>query len=125
MKHRTLFRQWAFGTRIFLRLPTKKFAICCSNPRSGFLHENRSLKMSSTLTHEARHMKVVAGSARLEGDLHIPERARGIVLFAHGSGSSRHSPRNRFVAAELQERRLATLLIDLMTRDEEAIDRQT
>jgi len=61
----------------------------------------------------------------LEGNLTIPDRARGIVLFAHGSGSSRHSPRNRFVAAELQRDGLATLLIDLLTSDEEELDWRT
>jgi putative phosphoribosyl transferase len=55
----------------------------------------------------------------------VPEGAHGIVLFAHGSGSSRHSPRNRFVAEVLQQAGLATLLIDLLTPDEEAVDRQT
>jgi len=57
-----------------------------------------------------------------EGNLTIPDGARGIVLFAHGSGSSRHSPRNRFVASELQRDGLATLLIDLLTLDEEEVD---
>lgn len=61
----------------------------------------------------------------LHGDLAVPERARGAVVFAHGSGSSRHSPRNRAVAASLQQAGFATLLLDLLTRDEEMIDRQT
>ncbi|MGA2601293.1 MAG: dienelactone hydrolase family protein [Bryobacteraceae bacterium] len=60
-----------------------------------------------------------------EGNLTIPDGARGIVLFAHGSGSSRHSPRNRFVASELQRDGLATLLIDLLTPDEEETDWRT
>jgi putative phosphoribosyl transferase len=60
--------------------------------------------------------------ARLEGTLSIPRRARGIVLFAHGSGSSRHSPRNRYVAQVLQSNKLATLLFDLLTREEESAD---
>jgi len=55
----------------------------------------------------------------------VPRTAQGIVLFAHGSGSSRHSPRNRYVAQVLNEADLATLLMDLLTRDEEAIDIQT
>jgi dienelactone hydrolase len=58
----------------------------------------------------------------LEGTLAIPADATGLVLFAHGSGSSRHSPRNRHVAALLNERGLATLLFDLMTFQEERID---
>jgi len=61
----------------------------------------------------------------LEGNLSLPEGARGIVLFAHGSGSSRHSPRNRYVAQILNEAKLATLLVDLLTPDEEAIDLRT
>ncbi len=61
----------------------------------------------------------------LEGNLVVPENAQGIVLFAHGSGSSRHSPRNRLVARQLQEAGLATLLIDLLTAEEEQVDIQT
>lgn len=61
----------------------------------------------------------------LEGNLSIPDGARGLVLFAHGSGSSRHSPRNRYVAGVLHEGGLGTLLFDLLTEDEERIDRQT
>jgi putative phosphoribosyl transferase len=63
--------------------------------------------------------------ASLEGTLTIPAGARGVVLFAHGSGSSRHSPRNRFVARELQRSRMATLLVDLLTMHEETIDLRT
>ncbi len=67
----------------------------------------------------------VGGSALITGDLTLPERAGGMVLFAHGSGSSRHSPRNRFVAAELQRAGLATLLIDLLTeREDEDYERR-
>jgi len=76
----------------------------------------------------ASHMGLVrlqAGSATLEGDLEIPEGAVGVVLFAHGSGSGRHSPRNRFVARELQAAGLATFLIDLLTPEEEGVDRHT
>jgi dienelactone hydrolase len=72
-----------------------------------------------------RAVTVAAGNVALEGDLAIPEDARGIVLFAHGSGSSRHSSRNRFVAQSLQSARLATLLFDLLTPEEESIDLQT
>jgi putative phosphoribosyl transferase len=57
--------------------------------------------------------------------LRSPEGARGVVLFAHGSGSSRHSSRNRFVAEHLQRGGLATLLIDLLTAEEEAVDIRT
>lgn len=63
----------------------------------------------------------VDGSA-IVGDLVIPEQAAGVVLFAHGSGSSRHSPRNRAVAASLREAGLGTLLLDLLTEQEERLD---
>jgi putative phosphoribosyl transferase len=72
-----------------------------------------------------RTVRLAAGPVVLEGTLVVPESARGVVLFAHGSGSSRHSPRNRFVARELQRGGLATLLIDLLTTGEEAIDERT
>jgi putative phosphoribosyl transferase len=61
----------------------------------------------------------------IEGNLTLPEGAYGIVLFAHGSGSSRHSPRNRYVAWLLNQANLATLLVDLLTSDEETIDLRT
>jgi putative phosphoribosyl transferase len=65
---------------------------------------------------------VPAGQVTLEGDLAIPGDARGVVLFAHGSGSSRHSPRNRYVAGVLNQAGLATLLFDLLTPAEERLD---
>ena len=74
---------------------------------------------------DERLVRVAAGLVTLEGNLSLPEGARGVVLFAHGSGSSRHSPRNRHVARLLNEAKLATLLIDLLTSDEEAIDQWT
>jgi dienelactone hydrolase len=74
---------------------------------------------------EERLVGVPVGPVTLEGNLTLPEAAQGIVLFAHGSGSSRHSPRNRHVARLLNEGKLATLLVDLLTPDEEAIDLQT
>src|ERR671936_2046447 len=61
----------------------------------------------------------------LYGDLVIPENAKGIVIFAHGSGSGRHSPRNKYVAEVLNRTALATLLIDLLTTEEELIDIRT
>lgn len=60
--------------------------------------------------------------AVLQGDLTVPHGAAGIVAFAHGSGSGRHSPRNRFVAEKLNDAGLATLLMDLLTEDEESVD---
>src|SRR2546423_3469171 len=70
-------------------------------------------------------VRVEAGPVTLEGNLGVPEGAGGVVLFAHGSGSGRHSPRNRFVARRLREAGLATLLIDLLTEREEAGGRPT
>ena len=61
----------------------------------------------------------------LDADVVVPAQARGVVLFAHGSGSSRHSPRNRFVAAELQSAGHGTVLADLLTREEETLDART
>src|SRR5689334_18298779 len=68
---------------------------------------------------------VPAGSVALEGSLAVPPGATRVVLFAHGSGSSRHSPRNQAVASVLQQAGLATLLVDLLTADEERVDLRT
>jgi dienelactone hydrolase len=76
-------------------------------------------------TGEERLVRIEAGSVLLEGNLSLPEGARGIVLFAHGSGSSRLSPRNRHVAKLLNQARLATLLVDLLSPEEEAVDLRT
>lgn len=70
-------------------------------------------------------VEVAAAAAQLEADLLMPDAARGVVVFAHGSGSGRSSPRNRAVADRLFESRIGSLLIDLLTADEEAIDRLT
>jgi dienelactone hydrolase len=78
-----------------------------------------------SMTHPRCEVAVHAGSVRLEGILTLPENASGLVLFAHGSGSSRLSPRNQFVADVLNDGGLATLLFDLLTPEEETIDRVT
>ena len=70
-------------------------------------------------------VQIQAGRAVLSGDLTIPKNAVALVLFVHGSGSSRHSPRNQFVAHTLNDAGLATLLFDLLTPDEESTDRYT
>jgi len=72
-----------------------------------------------------RDVQLPSGGARLVGSLGRPEDARAVILFAHGSGSSRHSPRNREVARVLRQSALGTLLIDLLTRREEAEDAAT
>ena len=70
-------------------------------------------------------MTLDASGVVLAGDLAVPESARGVVLFAHGSGSGRHSPRNRQVAAGLQDAGYGTLLLDLLTEAEERVDART
>jgi putative phosphoribosyl transferase len=75
------------------------------------------------LVEESLHIPVA--DVVLEADVVIPDRPRGVVLFAHGSGSSRHSPRNRYVASELREAGLATILADLLTLAEEQRDAWT
>lgn len=76
-------------------------------------------------TIEEHTVGVATGRAMLEATLNMPRNAAGLILFAHGSGSSRHSPRNRFVAEVLQHAGLGTLLLDLLTTDEERIDLRT
>ena len=74
---------------------------------------------------EERPVRVAAARVLLEGNLTLPEGARGIVLFAHGSGSSRFSPRNCYVAQQLNREKLATLLVNLLSPEEEAVDLRT
>ena len=81
--------------------------------------------MNAPQSATARAVTIPAGGAALAGDLSIPTDARGIVVFAHGSGSGRHSPRNRSVAGALRAGGLATLLMDLLTEAEEAEDVRT
>ena len=76
------------------------------------------------LTRETR-LSLHVDEVTLEGHLAIPEGSRGLVIFAHGSGSSRHSPRNRSVATRLNEAHLATLLFDLLTEAEQSRDQTT
>ena len=75
-----------------------------------------------TMQEHNEEVRFQIGEVTLAGTLGRPERALGIVLFAHGSGSRRHSPRNRFVAATLRKAGLGTPLFALLTRDEEAED---
>jgi putative phosphoribosyl transferase len=80
---------------------------------------------SAAQTVEEQLVRIPAGTVTLAGSLTLPEQAQAIVLFAHGSGSSRLSPRNRYVARLLNEAKLATLLVDLLTLHEEVIDART
>lgn len=70
-------------------------------------------------------ISIRAGQVTLQGSLVLPKASPAVVLFAHGSGSSRHSPRNRYVAQVLQSHGMGTLLFDLLTREEESIDQIT
>jgi dienelactone hydrolase len=89
------------------------------------MNDSRTSQSSSGLAIEHAPVTVAVDSIYLAGDLNVPAAAEGAVLFAHGSGSSRHSPRNRYVADVLNEGGLATLLIDLLTADEQEVDLQT
>ena len=80
---------------------------------------------AQTATARARDVQIRSGTVVLQGDLSIPAGASGVVLFAHGSGSSRHSPRNQFVARTIREAGVGTLLFDLLTKEEEAVDART
>jgi putative phosphoribosyl transferase len=80
---------------------------------------------SAVQTVEEQLVRVPVGPVMLDGSLTLPEQSRAIVVFAHGSGSNRFSPRNRYVARVLNEAKLATLLIDLLTLHEEVIDART
>ncbi len=70
-------------------------------------------------------VQISSGKATMNGNLEIPSEAKSIVLFAHGSGSSRYSPRNTYVARLLNREKIATLLIDLLTMEEESLDEYT
>jgi putative phosphoribosyl transferase len=94
-----------------------------SPKQQGREQESDELRLQNP-NHE-RAVRIPIDRITLEGDLVVPDPARGIVLFAHGSGSSRHSPRNQYVAQVLQQAGLATLLMDLLTIDEEALDART
>jgi putative phosphoribosyl transferase len=88
------------------------------------MHQTLNALQSATEQNSA-FVTVPVGDVALEGDLYVPQDAKSIVVFAHGSGSSRFSLRNRFVADMLHEHRVGTLLIDLLTKEEEQIDEQT
>jgi putative phosphoribosyl transferase len=100
-----------------------------ANPESNDDGPMRSFadgpESGATLVGEKRTVSITVERIDLEADLVLPASATGIVVFAHGSGSSRHSSRNRFVAAALQQARLATLLMDLLTESEAALDERT
>jgi putative phosphoribosyl transferase len=74
---------------------------------------------------EENVVRILVDGDFIEGNLRVPAGAKGVVLFAHGSGSSRFSPRNQYVAGVLNNAEIATFLIDLLTRDEEQVDMRT
>jgi putative phosphoribosyl transferase len=80
---------------------------------------------TETLEHTSRAVTIPIEGAELEATLAVPKRAGGVVVFAHGSGSGRHSPRNRYVADRLVRAGFGTLLLDLLTPAEERYDRET
>lgn len=90
-----------------------------ANKDMGKKTQTHSQQVESAIVH------IPIEGGKLEGELKIPAGAKGIVLFAHGSGSSRFSPRNQFVASFLGQHQLATLLIDLLTAQEDVIDQRT
>jgi dienelactone hydrolase len=78
--------------------------------------------MNDDMTHQETALKIPIGNVVVEGNLTMPSGAKGIVLFAHGSGSSRFSPRNQYVAREFNKAKIGTLLFDLLTSEEEEQD---
>lgn len=82
----------------------------------------KTTRMETGQKSHERTLRIPAGHALLEGELNVPPNAQGVVLFAHGSGSSRHSPRNQFVARVIRDAGCGTLLFDLLTREEERED---
>jgi putative phosphoribosyl transferase len=91
----------------------------------GFPPTQENVTNSNEDVTKEKLVKIAAGNVTLEDNLAVPKECKGIVLFAYGSGSGRHSQRNRYVAKVLQEARLSTLLIDLLTTEEESVDMWT
>jgi len=83
------------------------------------------IQATKTAIAQAKDVHIRSGAVQLQGDLSVPAGASGVVLFAHGSGSSRHSPRNQSVARTIREAGVGTMLFDLLTAEEEAVDIQT
>lgn len=96
-----------------------------STPEKGLIYTGSRDPRPARADIQEHSMQILLGDANLVGDLAIPDKAKTLVLFAHGSASSRLSPRNRYVAEILNRAGLATLLIDLLTVQEDHIDRKT
>src|SRR4030095_4043635 len=112
-QRRRISGQWANSTTTSRRPVTRKCAICWPMLRGSEIRDMEN------------QIEIPVRGATLSGILTTPRVPRGIVLFAHGSGSSRHSPRNRLVATTLNRARLGTLLLDLLTPEEESVDEST
>ncbi|MFN8494496.1 MAG: alpha/beta family hydrolase [Caldilineaceae bacterium] len=113
-------RFWAVSHWFVDFAPTTDGEVCALLTKAAMFQPAKKAQVGETFP-----MQICVDKVTLLGDLSIPEQAKGLVLFAHGSGSSRLSPRNRFVAQALQAGGLATLLFDLLTVEEEAIDVRT
>src|SRR6266850_1503124 len=111
-----------FRRNLRLREPKEHWS-AGSPKQQGREQQSDELRLQNP-NHE-RAVRIPVDRITLEGDLVVPDAGRGLVLFAHGSGSSRHSPRNRYVAQVLQQAGFATLLMDLLTMREEQIDSRT
>lgn len=98
-----------------------------TEPSLEYVHLGKAMTVTSAnkAIVETGDVLIRAGAVLLSGELIVPEAATGIVLFAHGSGSSRHSPRNQYVARVIRHSGVGTLLFDLLTPEEEAIDNHT
>jgi putative phosphoribosyl transferase len=96
-----------------------------SEPRDHSGKRRGDTAVTSEVKTTEREVQIPAGKVAVEGSLSVPEGSAGVVVFAHGTGSGRHSPRNRLVAGVLRNARFATLLMDLLTPEEEAVDLQT
>src|SRR5437773_1029416 len=113
---------------ILMRLARSSHSNELHNGKPGngrhFLRVCEEMRMKSQIESQAISIPI-AGNEPIDGDLNVPANSRAIVLFAHGSGSSRHSPRNKYVAEELNKAGFSTLLLDLLTPDEEVVDQRT
>jgi putative phosphoribosyl transferase len=91
----------------------------------GFAGVRRGYHLTMGASTQAREVAIAVDRVEVHADLGLPEGSRAVVVFAHGGGSSRHSPRNRRVAERLQRDGLGTLLLDLLTEEEDAVDVRT
>src|SRR5438132_906494 len=116
------------GQRNAMKVILTAYRVADNKPEedcSGGYQGRGNRRMSAEDEKRIRAIEIPAKGARLKGDLRIPNEVQGLILFAHGSGSSRLSPRNQYVAGVLQEAGFATLLFDLLTEAEERIDHST